>query len=391
MNPRNFFKKYSLVGRREIYRIYTAHTLRGIALSIVSVYVPIFLLTLGHTLSEVIWYYIVTHLVGLAFALTLVPFLIERIGILQTFKWNYPITITYYLLLALLPSFPLPLPLIAVLGGASIFFYWVPLNIFLIKNTEFDKMGSDMAKFFALPQIFSIVGPLIGAGLILLVGFWPAFAVAMVGTVVSYLPLAPIGTSEIRVSFRFREAWAGLKKRRFLFFLEGFDNIVEESEWFWGIYIYLVIGSLAVPGIVGSLEALGGAVFTLLVGKYANKSGRKMILGAAAALVCVAISRMFIESQLAAYAVSLIASFAMTAFMVSYFSAIYRSVKGDNEEEFIILREIPTVLARMAVFGVILLTLGDSRWFFLLPIVALLVLIVTLLIRMPKNGTRITA
>ncbi|MFZ1626966.1 MAG: hypothetical protein WAT81_04145 [Candidatus Moraniibacteriota bacterium] len=377
-----FLKKFQLAGKRQIYRVFVSHTIRGIALSCVSIYIPIYFFTRGHSLFEVVGYYAVLHLSGLLVALTVIPRLIERLGLIRVFKLNYLFEITYFVLLFLLPHLPIPIYGIAFVGGLATFFYWVPLNILLIKNADFDKMGTDLANFFALPKFFSIVGPLIGAALVYFVGFWPTFLIAMLGLVLSYLPLVGISVSEISVTFNFSQAWQKIKARKLLFFLEGFDNIIEESEWFWGIYVFLIVGSLAVPGIIGSLETIGAVLFTLLIGKRANHSDRKIVLWSALGLMLVSLSRIFVESQMAAYAVSIVASFAMTAFLISYFSVIYRAVKGDDEEEFIILREIPTVLGRMVVFGGIILTAAHPKYYFLLPLLATAVLAILFLTKM---------
>lgn len=376
---------FSFSGRREIYRIYTAHTVRSIALSFVSVYVPIFFLSRGYALSQVIGYYVILHLSGLFFALFVIPRCIERFGILRTFKVNYIFSIAYYGLFIFYDAHPVPLSLMALFGGLSTFFYWIPLNIFLLRHADFDKMGSDMANFFALPKIFGVVGPLLSAFLIYCFGFLPSFTIAIMLLFLSYLPLAHMETSAIRIAFRFRSAWQELRRRKFLFFLEGFDNVIEESEWFWGIYVYLLIGSIATPGIVGSLESIGAALFTMFVGKLVNTKDRKVVLLASGGIIALSFSRMFVTSEVGAYSMSLVGSFLLTAFLVSYFSTIYRAVKGENEEEFMILREIPTVLGRLVVFGVILLSLSHPSLFFLLPIGATAILIFLFFGRMKQE------
>ncbi|MGB4943398.1 MAG: hypothetical protein WBO92_04820, partial [Candidatus Moraniibacteriota bacterium] len=122
--------------------------------------------------------------------------------------------------------------------------------------------------------------------------------------------------------------------------------------------------------------------FTLFIGKRVNYSDRKIVLWSALGLMLISAARIFVESQTAAYAVSIVASFAMTAFLISYFSVIYRAVKGDDEEEFIILREIPTVIGRMIVFGGIVLTSVHQEYYFLLPLLATLVLVILFLTKM---------
>lgn len=380
---------FSFENKREIYRIHVAHTLHNVALSVVSIYIPIFLLTLGFSLTKTIAFFAVFHGTGLLFALAVCPYMIRRWGLVRLLKFYYPVEIGFFVLLNFLPVLPHLFWLIAIVGGLANFSYWVPMNMLLIKHAEMEKMGSDLASFFALPKAFGILGPLISAALIPLIGFWPVFIIVIIGLILSYLPLVGIRNSEITTSFDFQisRAWSKLRERKLLFVLEGFDNIIEESEWFWGIFVFLIVGTLHAPGIVGSLGALGGALFTVIVGKYANRSAKALIPIASAGLITVWVVRTFIDNALSAYMVTVVASFVTTLFLVSYFSMIYRAVKNQKEEEFIILREIPTVLGRMVVFGTIILTIGNPRFFFMLPILTALVLLAVFLLRNKRLAT----
>lgn len=370
-------KFFSFENKREIHRIYIAHTLRRVVLSVVGIYIPIFFLTLGFSLTKIILFFVIFHFSGLLFTLTTLPYLFQKWGTMRVLKIYYPLEISFYILLYVLPFVPALFWIAAFVGGLATFIYWVPMNILLLKHSQADNMGSDLAMFFAFPKALGIAGPLIGAILIPFVGFWPVFSVAMLGLAATYLPLAGIRNSELDVSFDFRlsHVWRKLRERPFLFVLEGFDNIIEESEWFWGIFVFLIIGTLEAPGIVGSLEALGAAMFTVVVGTYANQNAKLLIPIASVGLILGWVVRIGINSALSVYIVTLATSFIMTFFLVSYVSFIYQSVKHKKEEEFLILREIPTVIGRMIVFGAILLTVNNSRFFFMLPIIAILLLL----------------
>ena len=237
---------FRLAGKRQIYRVLISHTARSVAYSFVGVYIPIYFLNRGHSLSEVILYYALLHSTGLFMSLTLIPHLIQCIGLIRTFKINYILEIIHLILLFSLPVLPISFYWIAPIAGAATFFYWIPLNILLMKNADFDKMGTDLAKFFSLPKFFGVFGPLIGAALVYFIGFWPTFLMAMTGVVLSYLPLVRIDTSGVQVTFHWSDAIAGLRRRKGLFVLECLENLLEESAWFWGIYVFLILGSL--PG-----------------------------------------------------------------------------------------------------------------------------------------------
>ena len=365
----------------EVRRIYTAHTLNRVFSSIISVYIPAYLLSLGFPLSRVILFFIINHGIGLFFGLFIFVPLVKKWGLLNTFKLYFPLQVIYLFLLSTTTTYHLLPEAIAVVGGLATFAYWIPMNIFLVKYATHSDMGNIVGKFFALPNLFGIVGPLLGALLIPRIGFWPVFVLTVVGLIVSFLPLATVNDKEMTVDLNFGKIWGRLIRSKTLFLFEFLDNIIEESEWFWTVYVFVVIGSLATPGIVGSLEAIGGSVFTFLVARYVNQYGRRLIPVAGASLLIISVLWIMTRGTFNAYVVTVVGSFVLNFFLVAYFSTIYKTIKNDNEEEFLIVREIPTVLGRMVVFGVIFLTLSHLRYFFILPFVVTLLLLLLYLIK----------
>ncbi len=360
---------------RDIQKVNIAHTINSVALSVIGVYIPIYLLTLGYSLTKVLIFFAISHTFGLLIMLFLYTLLIKKFGLIHTFKIYYPLQFIYLVSLFLLNQHMYPFELVAMMYGAANYAYWMPMNILLIKRSEHHDMGKNLSTFFALPKLFGILGPLLGAILIPILGFWPVFSFAIIGVLISFLPLAKVHDADVKINLNFLSAGKRVFKDKSLFLFEAFDNIIEESEWFWGIYVYLIIGTLSTPGIIGSLESLGGAVLTIFVGKYADKYGKRIVPFAALAMTAIFIGRIFIFTAVPAYLITVAASLVMTLFLISYFSTIYKTVKGEGEEEFVILREIPTVLGRLIVFAAIFLSINNLRFFFVFPILFILLLI----------------
>jgi len=367
--------------KREIYRKHLSHTVRCVALSIISIDIPIYLLAEGYLLQQVIIFYITFHLAGLFFVFLVLLPLINNYGLVRTLKLHYPLEIGFLVLLHLLVYWQIPIYLIAIIGGFSTFSYWIPLNILLVKHAERKSVGKDISTFVALPKIFGILGPLMSAVLIPILGFGIVFVLAILGMISSYLPIANISKSDVRVDIKVKDIISKMKKRKSLFVLEIFNNMMEDSEWFWAIFVYLIIGSLAAPGIVGSMSALGGALFTLLIGKHVNKKAKIIAPVAALGMALLWGMRIFIDTPFAAYLISLVASFVMIAFLVSYFVIVYRNIKDKDEEEFLILKEVPTVLGRLILFSGILIFIESLRFSFAFPIIAAIILMFILIFR----------
>jgi len=383
---KHFIKKLQ---EKDIYRIQLAHALKAMALSFVGIYIPIYLFHLGYELVDVIYFYGIFHVVGLFFGLFGIVPLMRHWGLIKVFQLYFFLQMGFLLFLYFLPLFGGNGMYfwVASVGGIATFTYWMPLNILFLKASRKKKMGSDLALLFSLPKVFSLAGPLLSALLIPIYGFFPMFIVAGFGLVLAYIPLIGIEKRKMEQEITFSSAWKNYKSRWKLFVLEMFDNIVEESEWFWGIFVFLIVGSLSAPGIVGALTALGGLFFGLFIGKYVNRYDKKLVIGATFLVALLWVIRFFVKDSFWAYVITLVASFAMSFFLISYFSIIYRSVKGDRDEEFLILREIPTVIGRMIVFGGILLFIQDVRMFFFIPIIALIILFVVLFIFQKSNNS----
>ncbi|NTU74346.1 hypothetical protein HGB07_09520 [Candidatus Roizmanbacteria bacterium] len=233
-----------------------------------------------------------------------------------------------------------------------------------------------MSWFFALPNIFGILGPIISSILIPFVGFWPVFCISIVGLLISYLPLVSVNDRDLKIRLSFSSVIRRLIRNKTVFLFEFLENIIEESEWFWSIYVFLIIGSLTAPGIVGSCQAIGGSLFTLIIGHYVNKKGKQLIPLASLLLLVVFLLKIVSWTPLTAYIVTVAGSFMLSLFVVSYYSAIYRTVKSDDEEEFMVIREISTVAGRIVVFGAMFLLQQHLRYFFILPIFVTLLLLV---------------
>ncbi len=384
-------KMRNFLSAREINRVLVAHIIRSVALSMIGVYIPVLLLENGQSLQNVILFYGLAHVSGLIAVFLIIVPLIKKIGAVRVFKLYYPFEILFFIILNIF-TITGDVRLIwvaAVMAGLGSFSYWIPHNILFLRNSKKESMGNDLATFFALPKFFNIFGPLLAAAIIVSFGFIPMFAIASIGLLLSYLPLRGIKNDIVEINLNFSNVPKKLWKRKRIFMMEMLDNIVEESEWFWGIFAFLVIGTLEAPGYVGAAGAIGSALFARFIGKKIDRSHASIYVSiASVGLIALWSVRFFVESEYIAYAVTAGASFMMAMFLISYFALILKDVKGEDEEEFMILREIPTVLGRLVVFAGILYFAGSmdsQRLTFFVPIIAILGLIVFLVYNQRKS------
>src|SRR5680860_1165371 len=154
-------------------------SLNNFAMAFVAIFIPIYLLTLGYSV-QLIMVWLIIHHTALLINAFITIYISNRIGLVHSLHIRFILLITYFsLLLFGLKDLPILFYVIPILSGAETAFYWIPLNILFIRNTKSENMGSFMSKFLVIPKVLSMLSPLIGAFIIIHLGFNSLFALAM--------------------------------------------------------------------------------------------------------------------------------------------------------------------------------------------------------------------
>lgn len=343
------------ISRSQLSRIFQMMSINSFGLGLVSVFIPIYLLKLGYSFSLVMIWMVVLHSSLLIFCFVTV-WCSNRIGLVHCLQIRFALLISYLLLLFNLPAtYPWYLFLIPVIMGAEAAFFWMPLNILFVRNTEHEAMGGAISKFFSYPQIFSMWSPLIGAFIISLFSFQILFGIAALIVFIGFFRLIPL-TSE-KTDFKFswqstKEVWS---RNKHYFVPEVIDNFMEDAEVVLGIFIYLKLLSVTQIGIIGTLASIAVIMFTLTLGKLTDKWNKHKLLRIGAVLVSVtwafnAYVGQFIPNQWLFYVATILLTLALKTFLVPYQSMLFNTARKDDAQ-FIILREIPTVLGRLILYS----------------------------------------
>ncbi len=160
-----------------------ADTLRQIALSMVSVFIPIYLLNIGFSLKDVFLYLLLSYL-GQVIASYIVTSKIERWGVKHVLIFSYLINIVLYLILSsaepiISGTHKLPfIFLIAFISAIQIAFFWTAHHFYFLAIADGKNNSSKTGILNGIPVLFGIVGPLLGGFLITISGFSLVFMIS---------------------------------------------------------------------------------------------------------------------------------------------------------------------------------------------------------------------
>ncbi|MBT3355889.1 MFS transporter [bacterium] len=356
--------------KKDINGIYIIHSIRGFVFSLFGIFIPIYLLTLGFSISMVLFFFVVRQLAILSTNF-FVGMIANRLGLKHTMLISLPLSLIYLLLLPVLDSFP-NLYLfygLAIVSGAQAALYWVPMHSLFARSTKTGSRSSQVGKLISFQHIASMLAPLLGGTITLFYSFEILFIIAII------LLLIPIGlllyTPEIKphINFSFRRGFKLLKKYKRHYYLTCSEIIGGTTESvLWPLFVFLVLKNEFSVGVIGTLLGVGTVFFSLLMGNKANQANRSKIVKIAALMLAIVwISKFFAESSIVIYALSVASGFFVIMFSVPHTAETYALAKKEHDiDEFIIFREIPITIGKVSLLLISTLFLSKINLAFII-------------------------
>ncbi len=328
-------------------------SLNRFATSLISVFVAVYLLELGYSLSWVIYYLMIHHGV-LLFGVFAAVALSNKIGLVKLFFVRFVFLVGYLLLLFALPKHPEYFFLIAILGGLESAFYWTPLNILMVRKTQASTMGQSLSRLIAIPKILSFASPLLAAFVITQFGFSTLFIIALIIFVFATLPLLPLRSEKTQFLFTRKGIQKIYTENKKFFIPELIDNLAEDAMVFWSIFIFLQLSSVFHVGGIATTVALVSIFFTLTLGQLTDRWNKHKLMTIGASLLsCAWVLNFFIASfsvvPLLFYVGTILVSLSLKTFLVPYGTLLYNQARKDDAQ-FLVLREVPTILGHQILF-----------------------------------------
>ena len=131
------------------------------------------------------------------------------------------------------------------------------------------------------------------------------------------------------------------------------------------IVAYLSLLSITDIGLIGTLLSLGMMIFTLLIGRFADRYDKKKMLRLGAILLIATwLVAFWTQSTIGFYAVSILLGFFLRLFLIPYNALLYANAKTDDAQ-FLVLREFPVISARIFVFMLAIFLASNLQLVFL--------------------------
>ena len=362
--------------KNQMSALLISHAVRAFATSLVTIFIPLFLLNLGYSLLAVAIYLLIN--ISLYAPLYYVMYKIAaRIGIKKIMILSTPVQILYFIGLQQIEklAFASDIVILGCLGALLALaetMYYTGYHVDIAKSTTSKTNTKAIGRLDAVSSLLAAIAPLLGAILITRTGFGLTFSVVAILFIISSLPL--LFTKEIHEKFQFRWRDIVRKKNEGLFtpfFSEGAHLFA--MMLIWPIYFYFVFSTYENVGLIYSVASVTAILTSFVASKYLNKKNKTKALRVGAILrSAFLLVKLSIRSIGTMIPVEIGSSVTNATTRISYLAHTYELSKKKGIMNTLFIREFYLNIGRTILILILIVLLGymnDASAIFVLLII----------------------
>ncbi|MDO8507554.1 MAG: hypothetical protein Q7S53_03220 [bacterium] len=337
---------------KELNEMYLSMTLRTFGLSLIAIFIPIYLYNLGFSLRDILLYYIMTNFFQI-FGDFFAGKAIGRFGAKHVMILSYPVLLIHLSMLVTLSTYHWPLWLLAIPGALSLNLFWPAYHDDFSKAKDKKSTGKQVGKLLILIESVGALGPITGGIVAQTFGVKYGIITAMIIAMAAVIPL--LGKKEItkkrpldlkkfliRENYKDMIAYGGIS-------MEGMAISVA-----WPLLLFFVIGNYARIGSIATISLLVTIALSIFIGKAVDKYKKENVLRVSSVInFFTSFSRVLVSSINSAYIIGIISSLSHIVLWVPFFSQYYLHADRSPRTEYIVEMEMSVDVFRMLSLAVL--------------------------------------
>ncbi len=349
---------------RELDELFATVAIRGFAVSMIGIFIPIYLLTLGFSLTEVFVYYIIYNLV---YSLAAIPaaHLDAKIGFKHTIMLATPILILFFILLTNIETSGFPLWALGIIVGIHSGLFWTSYHTDFATVSDGKHLDKEVGFVKFAIKISGVMGPVIGGAIIATFGFNPLLWIVVILLALSVVPLFFSKDVHSSSNISIRRAFKGKKVKDWIALAaSGLEDSV--AGVLWPIFIFFtVISSFETVGLVTSVSLVISLMFIIVTGKLADKHRNIVMRVGSITNAIVWGLKAFATSVSMVFVTDSLHGATKTLMSVPFEAKTYKNAERQGVIEYVLFRAIAVGIGSAALFVVMLFVTDITTSFWL--------------------------
>jgi MFS family permease len=323
---------------KEMGRIYWCHSVGALGVSLVVIFVPIFLLKSGYSFSAVLLYLLLQQLLAAVLqypAGRLLQYLHPHHQLAIGTLW-YAV---FFGLLTTLHAYHWPLGLLALVWALNRTMYWAAFHYSFGLARAHVRGGRQIAGITALVVLAQTAAPAIGGIVATVFGIKYIYMLAIITLLIAVIPMLKTenGPPRVKLQLSWHEIW-NMRRDSLANICNGIVVLAEQNLW--PLLVFLVVSSYAGVGLLSSTIAVASIGVTLYVGRKQELHGEPYyIKRGLAAYSLTSLGRSLVENSTQIFGLNLLGGVGRSLYVTPFMNRYYSNSDGSFRLGYITVME----------------------------------------------------
>jgi MFS family permease len=338
----------------ELNEMYFFMAARSFGLSLVGIFIPIYLYLSGYGFRNILLYYILLYFFELVCEYPSAS-LLKKIGPKHLMVMSLPFLVFHFWQLLTLSTYNWSPLLLALPVGISLGLFWEAYHYDFSRTKCQKKASRETGMMEILVSTTGAIAPLIGGIIATKYGVGSLIVFVIVILLFGAVFLFKTGDNNFRKGkldlgrIKIKDIW------RDLLSYSGMGWEVVSDMQIWPLLLIIFIKGYENIGIVTSASLLVTVLVTYWIMKRGDKTGRVIYLRTGGFIgFIVGIARVFVENITAAFAVNISRSFSKSLQISPFSTEYYLHADEESRSEYIFYMESAVDIARVIYFSILL-------------------------------------
>lgn len=354
---------------RELTELYISMFIKSLARSLVLVFIPIYLISLGFSIRFIALFYLL-EFVGMTIATPLGLWLNHKVGVKKTMVISDVLFILYMIAVSALKIdsvlFVLPILLFAFSSGL----FWAAYDVDFTQHVDRKYEGQELSVIKAILLVAAALGPLLGSIVIVNSSFVASFITAAVLSLLSAIPLFwSADYYEPKPKFSWKRLQQADQPAKALSYA-SYGTLQSATETFWPLFMFLALSSVLEIGTVFTLTTIIMVGVILWHGRRVDRKPIESLVGGVLLNAPSWLIRLLLVSPLGFFLSNLYGQLSYHMLDTAYEKVVYTEARDSaDRSNYFFFRQIWIGVGRLVVCLAVLLT-GRLEAAFMLTFVA---------------------
>ncbi len=345
--------------KKEINHIYVSIFIMYFAVSLIGVFVPIYLYSLSYPITSIVFFYFLVSLFFVLFS-TIGAKVVSKIGIKYSMFLSAPFLICYYLGLNFLQSFESLFFILPFLLACNMILFNYGYHMNYVEHSDKKKEGKEVSLIGIFTTIATATAPLIAGLVIYNIGYSILFFTGSLLLVLGTIPLFLLKEKHKEVPVNFNLVRKYLLNKIHTGNTMSFTGYAIESvigRILWPVFLIILLLKTETVGLFITLSFLFSIIVYYFIGKATDKvrDKRKLIKLGTILYFFGWIGRLFVNTPLKVIVVDSYKNMTQKILHVPWSVASYDIARKEQYFMFIVMREITYNLARIIFLPLVIL------------------------------------